>query len=167
MQIRRRYAAVMAGFGALVMGTTLQSGAATPTAREDSLLGVRLLSSYKTILQRFGQPAEIQVGMPAGNEEGAGNAQAGAMPGMGGGPVGMPGVGMPGSGGFPGAPMGMPGAVARWECPAAFPAAAARPFPVSVARWDRPKVCPAAAACLAVAAWSECPVSECPAVGAA
>ena len=120
MQIRRRYAAVMTGFGALVMGTALQSGAATPTAREDSLLGVRLLSSYKTVLQRFGQPAEIQVGMPAGNEEGAGGAQAGAMPGMGGGPVGMPGGGMPGSGGpmggpgmmgGSGGPMGMPGGI--------------------------------------------------------
>ena len=104
MQIRRRYAAVMAGFGALVLGAALQSEAATPTSREDSLLGVRLLSSYKTVLQRFGQPAEIQVGMPTGSEEGAGGAQAGAMPGMGGGPVGMAGGGMPGSGGFPGGP---------------------------------------------------------------
>ena len=119
MQIRRHYAAVMVGLSALVTVTALQSQAAPPTAREDTLLGVRLLSSYKTVLQRFGQPAEIQVGMPEGNEE-AGSA---AMPGMGmpgmpgsGGPMGMPGMpgsgggrmgmpGMPGSGG----PMGIPG----------------------------------------------------------
>jgi hypothetical protein len=122
MQIRRRYAAVMAGFGALVTATALQTQAATPTAREDSLLGVRLLSSYKTVLQRFGQPAEIQVGMAEGNGEGEGGATAGAMPGLGGGfpggPMGMAG-GIPGSSGGPslpgfggpggGRPSGMPG----------------------------------------------------------
>ena len=105
MQFRRRHAAVLAGIGALVsLGVThAGAGKAVPVTAENSLLGVRLLDSYKSILSRFGQPAEVQVGMPVEGGDGAGGAPGG---------MGAPGggMGMPGSGGGPmGPPMGMPG----------------------------------------------------------
>lgn len=112
MQFRRRHAAAVAGLGAIIsMGITRpHANAAITLTSENSLLGVRLLDSYKSVLQRFGQPAEVQVGVPV---EGAGGAGGmGGGPGSGG-PMGMPGggepmggpMGMPSSGG----PMGMPG----------------------------------------------------------
>ncbi len=107
MQFRRRHAAAAAGLGAIIsMGVMrTHANAAVTSTSENSLLGVRLLDSYKSVLQRFGQPAEVQVGVPV---EGAGGA--GGLAGGAGGPGGMGGpMGMPGSGGPMGAPLGMPG----------------------------------------------------------
>lgn len=108
MQIRRRHAALMAGFGAFLSIATLPIQAAQPAIHtEDSLLGIRLLDSYKSVLKKYGQPAEIQVGNPLAPEADAA--------GPGGGPGGMPGLpgsgggGIPGSYGMPGGPGGMPG----------------------------------------------------------
>ena len=99
---------------------------------DKELLGIRLLQSYKAVLQLYGQPTRIyradefvNLGIATdanGRETGGINsigdmgAGGGGFPGGGGGrmpgsggPMGMPG--MPGSGGFPGSggPMGMPG----------------------------------------------------------
>jgi len=109
MQIRRRHAALMAGVGTLLSISMVRTQAAQPATSSDNiLLGVRLLDTYRTVLQKFGQPGEIQVGAPIAPEPEAGAPGAGGFPGNegfpgSGGMAGMPGgSGMPGSFGTPG-----------------------------------------------------------------
>jgi hypothetical protein len=114
--------------GGLLAGTPLPRASAKVGTIDKELLGIRLLQSYKAVLQLYGQPTRIYradefvnliIATDANGREtggisaigdgsqsgGGGFPGGGAMPGMGGGrPSGMPG-GMPGSGG----PMGMPG----------------------------------------------------------
>ena len=93
MQIQWRYAAVIAGIGFMASVSGLRVHAAPPrtSKTENSLLGVHLMSTYKDVLKRFGQPAEIQVGMPLsgeGDSGGPAGSGAGGAPGSGGGPTG-------------------------------------------------------------------------------
>ncbi len=116
--------------GSVALTGTLLSLAWTPslaqTPQEDSLLGIRLMSTFSDVLHKFKQPTEIQIGTPAVPQAALQAQQAqyaqGAMPGgMPGGPYGRPGgfpgmQGMGGPGGYrgmngqPGLP-GMPGAM--------------------------------------------------------
>lgn len=80
---------------------------------ENSLLGVQLLSTYKNVMKRYGQPHEIQVGSPAlpsqvpQNSGGASAGMSGMMGGMPGGMMGgMMGAGRRGMLGGPGGMMG-------------------------------------------------------------
>lgn len=100
MQIQRRYAAVIAGIGFMASVSGLRGNAAPPRTSkvENSLLGVHLMSTYKDVLRRFGQPAEIQVGMPLAGEGDSGGASSGAV-----------GGGFPGSGGPVGGSQGSSG----------------------------------------------------------
>ncbi len=94
--------------------------AASQAQGERSLLGVRIWDSrWRDVLSRHGQPTRIEVGAVV---TGAGGAQAGGIPGMGGmgGGGGLPGVGgmgpgmsMPGMGGGMGSGGGMGGAMGK------------------------------------------------------
>ena len=108
--------------------TTSAVLAQSPTKRpEVGLLGVPLLSTFRTVLNKFGQPTVIQPGtpsasaLPAAPTSQTGNNQRGGglpgLPGMPGGMMGAPGMmgpGGPGMGGYgnsmPGMPGGMTGA---------------------------------------------------------
>ncbi len=104
--------------GALCVLIAPAAHAQQPTpAPETSLLGVPLLASFRVVLKKFGQPNEIQVGVPYNTVQPPQTSTTGqrsglpGMPGMGGpgmGYPGMPGMGGPGMG-YP----GMPGAMGR------------------------------------------------------
>ena len=103
--------------GGLLAGAPLPRASAKVGAIDKELLGIRLLQSYKSVLQLYGQPTRIYrideapllipaldaSGKETGGIKGLGDSsQSGGAPG-GGGPMGMPGsggpMGMPGSGG--------------------------------------------------------------------
>ncbi len=107
MQIRfGRIGSVVALSAALSLGIAHTPAQAAPP--DNALLGVRLMSTYRDVLHKLGQPHEIQEGAPvtpaAPNTPGQPGARGPGMPGM-----GYPGMapGMPGAG-FrpPGAGMG-------------------------------------------------------------
>jgi hypothetical protein len=113
MQTRTTRARGIAAVGlltALASAGALAQTLKTPPP-EKSLLGVRLLASYKDVLAKFGQPNEIQVGDPTVSGQGQLAATGGASSGSG----GYPGLGLPGMSGGPmgggkgmsGMPMGM------------------------------------------------------------
>jgi hypothetical protein len=94
------------------------SAAKRPVSIEKELLGIRILSSYRTVLAKYGQPTRIyrsgEVVSLVGATDANGNLTGGVlglgdevgnggMPGMGGGPMGMARRGMGGG------PMGMSG----------------------------------------------------------
>ena len=115
--------------GGLLALTPLPRASAKAGSIDKELLGIRLLQSYKAVLQTYGQPTRIYradelvdlinatdangretggiSGIGGSSQSGGGGFPGGpgGMPGLGGGPISRPG-GMPGSGGFPGAPMG-------------------------------------------------------------
>lgn len=105
---------VMGLLGVTAVLSTSSAFAAPPLPKpEKSLLGIQLLSTFKDVMKRYGQPNEIQVGSPALPNQVPQNAGAGAtggMPGMYGGMMGGPG-GMMGAGrrGMMGGPGGMMG----------------------------------------------------------
>lgn len=101
--------------GGLLAGAPLPRASAKVGAIDKELLGIRLLQSYKSVLQLYGQPTRIYrideapvlipaldaSGKETGGIKGLGDSsQSGGSPG-GGGPMGMGGspMGMPGSGG--------------------------------------------------------------------
>ena len=102
----------LGGIAALVAAATLASGPLmagqeveleekTDRAAENTLLGVHLLSStYRDVLQKFGQPTEIQAGGPYSPTPPPGAANASAGGGAGGG--GLMGMMGPSTGGFGG-----------------------------------------------------------------
>jgi len=109
MQIRTYRAGVAAVVATLTTLAASSIQAAPPTPKpENSLLGIRLMARFSDVLQKFGQPTEIQVGAPSVSDKAQGAAKpgGGGMPGMPGGMPGMP-SGMPG--GMPGMPSSMPG----------------------------------------------------------
>ena len=90
--------------GLTLIGSTLLASpfadAATPLPKpEKSLLGIRLMSNFKDVLKKFGQPDEIQIGSPAVPQKAVSNMGqlAAAAPsgfgGMAGGGMGAPRMG--------------------------------------------------------------------------
>jgi len=84
-------------------------------ANEISLLGIKVWNRYSDVMQKFGPPTRIEVGMASGNA-GGGGGQLGAMGGGssmgmagGGGKAGMPSFGGAGMGGSPSGGQGMMG----------------------------------------------------------
>ena len=108
--------------GGLMAGTPLPRASAKASTIDKELLGVRLLQSYKTVLQMYGAPTRVLradeavellnatdlYGKETGGVKGfSDTAQGGGM--TGGGRSGGMGGMMGGSGGPMGPPMGMPG----------------------------------------------------------
>ncbi len=122
MIFQTRVKAVASLLGAAAILSVCDVHAAPPLPRpEKSLLGVHLLSTFKDVMKKYGQPNEIQVGSPAlpsqvpQNAAGSSNTgmpgMFGGMPGgMAGGMPGMPGGMMGGRRGMMGGPSGMMGA---------------------------------------------------------
>jgi hypothetical protein len=116
--------------GAVAVGTLLALTVTPSLAQapqENSLLGIRLMSPFSSVLRKYGQPNEIQIGAPTlpaqafpATPGAAGRpGLQGGLPGMRGGP-GMAGApndpeGVTGYGGLPGfaggRPAGQPGAM--------------------------------------------------------
>ncbi len=113
----------VAGLCSLCMVGSLLAWIPAPRANarvgvvDKQLLGVRLLQSYKQVLQLYGQPTRIYRnnetvnfipatdanGRETGGVKGLGDSADSGGAGAGGGKGGMPGsMGMPGTGGFPG-----------------------------------------------------------------
>ncbi|HZP81495.1 MAG TPA: hypothetical protein VFB21_07655 [Chthonomonadaceae bacterium] len=109
--------------GAVAVGTLLALTAAPSLAQapqEDTLLGIRLMAPFSTVLRKYGQPNEIQIGAPTTPAQAfPATAGTGAAGGPGMGIPGMPGrgglpgmMGGPGMMGVPGGYRGMPGGMA-------------------------------------------------------
>ncbi len=95
--------------GLALIGSTLLASpfadAATPLPKpEKSLLGIRLMSTFKDVLKKFGQPDEIQIGSPAVPEKADLNAGQVASTPSGFGGMAAPGGGMMGGRGAMGGP---------------------------------------------------------------
>ena len=115
MKIRQgHYGRVLALGVVATLASTVAFAAPPLPKQENSLLGIRLLGTYKDVLKKFGQPHEIQIGAPQAPAEGqtatasAGRAGGGGMMGQAGGMAAMMGQmrGGPtaGGGGIPGGP---------------------------------------------------------------